>query len=43
MDAGLFTAVYILTRAVEKCKGAYAGAEATHSPDTIRQTYLELV
>lgn len=39
--AGLFTAVYILTRAAGKYFGAFAGAALTHSPKTVRN-YLGL-
>lgn len=35
--AGLFTAVYILARAVGKYFGAYFGAKLTKSPDTVKK------
>lgn len=41
MGAGVFTAVYILSRATGKYFGAYFGAAITHSPDTVRK-YLGL-
>lgn len=41
LGAGLFTAVYILARAVGKYSGAYLGARVTHAPDTVRK-YLGL-
>lgn len=37
--AGIYTAVYIVSRAVGKYFGAYAGARATHAPRTV-QKYL---
>lgn len=39
--AGLFTAVYISSRALGKCFGAWFGASITHSPETVRK-YLGL-
>lgn len=39
--AGLFTAIYILSRAAGKYLGAYVGASATHSPNTVKK-YLGL-
>lgn len=39
--AGLYTAVYILSRAVGKYSGAYVGAAMTHCPKTVRR-YLGL-
>lgn len=41
LGAGLFTAIYILARALGKYGGAYLGARITHSPDTVRK-YLGL-
>ena len=35
--AGIYTAVYIIARAVGKYGGAYFGASITHSPDTVRK------
>ena len=35
--AGLFTAVYIVSRAIGKYSGAYLGAAITHSPDTVKK------
>ena len=35
--AGLYTAVYILSRAVGKYSGAYFGAAITHAPDTVKK------
>lgn len=35
--AGLYTAVYILSRAVGKYSGAYFGAAITHAPDTMKK------
>lgn len=37
LGAGLFTAVYILSRAAGKYFGAYFGAWITHSPDTAKK------
>lgn len=37
LGAGLFTAIYILSRAVGKYGGAYLGAKITHSPDTVKK------
>lgn len=42
LGAGIFTVVYIISRAVGKYFGAYVGARATHSPKTV-QKYLGLV
>lgn len=39
--AGIYTAVYILARAVGKYSGAYLGAAVTHAPATVRR-YLGL-
>lgn len=41
LDAGLFTAVYIVSRALGKYFGAFFGAWATRSPRTVRK-YLGL-
>lgn len=41
LGAGLFTAIYILSRAVGKYGGAYFGASITHSPKTVKK-YLGL-
>ena len=41
LGAGVFTALYILARAVGKYTGAYVGARATHAPATVRR-YLGL-
>lgn len=41
MGAGIFTAVYIVSRALGKYFGAYLGAKATHCPQTV-QKYLGL-
>ncbi|MEG2670538.1 MAG: hypothetical protein RR957_08725, partial [Oscillospiraceae bacterium] len=35
LGAGLFTAIYIIARAVGKYGGAYIGAKATKSPKTV--------
>ena len=35
--AGIYTAVYIVSRAVGKYFGAYVGAAATHAPDTVKK------
>ena len=35
--AGIYTAVYIIARAVGKYGGAYFGAAVTHSPDTVKK------
>lgn len=35
--AGIYTAVYIIARAVGKYSGAYFGATITHAPDTVRK------
>lgn len=40
-NAGIFTAVYILARAVGKYTGAFCGAYLTHAPKTV-QKYLGL-
>ena len=37
LGAGLFTAVYIISRALGKIGGAYFGAKITHSPTTVRK------
>lgn len=39
--AGLFTAIYIISRAAGKYLGAYVGASATRSPNTVKK-YLGL-
>lgn len=36
-DAGIFTAVYILSRAIGKYAGAYFGASITHAPETVKK------
>ncbi|MEG1426209.1 MAG: cation:proton antiporter [Oscillospiraceae bacterium] len=41
LGAGLFTAIYIISRAFGKYFGAYFGASVTHCPDTVRK-YLGL-
>ena len=41
LDAGLFTAIYIVTRAVGKIGGAAIGAHLSHAPLTVRK-YLGL-
>ena len=35
--AGLYTAVYIIARAIGKYSGAYFGAAVTHAPDTVKK------
>ena len=35
--AGLYTAIYIISRAIGKYTGAYFGAAATHAPDTVKK------
>lgn len=35
--AGLYTAIYIVARAVDKYGGAYFGAAVTHAPETVRK------
>ena len=35
--AGLYTAVYIIARAIGKYSGAWFGATVTHAPDTVRK------
>ena len=35
--AGLYTAVYIIARAIGKYSGAYFGAAITHAPDTVKR------
>lgn len=35
--AGLYTAIYIVARAVGKYSGAYFGAAVTHAPETVRK------
>lgn len=37
LGAGLYTAIYIISRAIGKYSGAYFGAAVTHSPDTVRK------
>lgn len=41
LGAGLFTAIYIISRAIGKCSGAYFGAVITDSPKTVKK-YLGL-
>jgi Kef-type K+ transport system membrane component KefB len=41
MGAGLFTAVYIVSRAIGKIGGSYVGADMSKAPDTVRK-YLGL-
>lgn len=41
LGAGLFTAIYIISRAIGKYAGAYLGATITHSPKTVKK-YLGL-
>lgn len=41
LGAGLFTAIYIIARAIGKYSGAYFGASITHSPQTVKK-YLGL-
>lgn len=41
LGAGVFTAIYIISRACGKYFGAYAGASITHSPETVKK-YLGL-
>ncbi|APF28839.1 sodium/hydrogen exchanger family protein [Clostridium sporogenes] len=41
LGAGLFTAIYIISRAVGKYSGAFFGAAITHSPQTVKK-YLGL-
>ncbi len=36
-NAGIYTAVYIVTRAIGKYLGAYFGASVTHAPATVRK------
>ena len=40
-SAGLYTAIYIISRAIGKYSGAYLGASLTHAPKTV-QKYLGL-
>ena len=35
--AGLYTAIYIISRAIGKYSGVYFGASITHSPDTVKK------
>ena len=35
--AGIYTAVYIIARAIGKYTGAYFGAAVTHAPDTVKK------
>jgi len=35
--AGIYTAVYIVSRAIGKYSGAYLGARLTHTPKTVRR------
>ena len=37
LGAGVYTAVYIVSRAVGKYAGAWFGASVTHAPDTVRR------
>ncbi len=41
LSAGLFTAIYILSRAIGKYSGAYVGAKAASLPETVKK-YLGL-
>lgn len=41
LGAGLFTAIYIIARAIGKYSGAYFGASVTHLPETVKK-YLGL-
>lgn len=41
LGAGVFTAIYIISRAVGKCGGAFIGAAITDSPETVKK-YLGL-
>lgn len=41
LGAGVFTAIYIISRAIGKYSGAYFGAKITKSPDTVKK-YLGL-
>lgn len=41
LGAGIFTAVYIVARAIGKYSGAYFGASITHSPEAVKK-YLGL-
>ena len=40
-NAGFYTAIYIIARAIGKYTGAYFGAAVTHSPNTVKK-YLGL-
>ena len=35
--AGLYTAIYVISRAIGKYTGAYFGAAVTHAPDTVKK------
>ena len=35
--AGIYTAIYIIARAIGKYSGAYFGAAITHAPDTVKR------
>lgn len=37
LGAGVYTAVYIISRAVGKYGGAYVGAAVTHAPETVKK------
>lgn len=37
LGAGLYTAVYIISRAIGKYSGAYVGASLTHTPTTVKK------
>lgn len=37
LGAGIYTAVYIIARAVGKYSGAYVGASLTHAPETVKK------
>lgn len=37
LGAGIYTAVYIIARAVGKYSGSYLGASVTHAPETVRK------
>lgn len=41
LNAGIYTAVYIIARAIGKYSGAYLGASLTHAPKTVKK-YLGL-
>lgn len=37
LGAGIYTAVYIVARAIGKYSGSYLGASVTHAPETVRK------